>query len=358
MAKSFATLINEVQSDLGDDTITYTDAKVTVMLEKSIKTVSDYVPHVMMHSFDLESRTGTATTDTNGALVDSSAQFVDVVDIGKVIYNTTDNTWAVVTAFVSTSELTLSKDIMVDGDEDYQIFNKGCWNSKQINIEDVTDYIGADRGVVAVEYKTQKSTGNTGSTLDTRNYRNWTVEGDILTVDIDFTPPDSSTSGADIEVFVWFNKRQRVSQLADLAGTVNGTPAAGATTFTIAAVGSGTDVIAEDTLFTVAGVRGTYKMKYDLTLSGGGGAIIFWPGLESAPSNGAIVAFVGSTLSKSLEKLVVEMAAAYSALSLQANAIPKGGQAVFNRYEGKLALALSELRGLGIPETSHTWPKD
>jgi len=33
MAKTFATLIDEVQSDLGDDTSTYTDAKVTIQVE-------------------------------------------------------------------------------------------------------------------------------------------------------------------------------------------------------------------------------------------------------------------------------------------------------------------------------------
>ena len=349
MAKSFATLIDEIQSDLGDDTVTYTDAKVTIQLEKAIKTVSDYVPHVMMHSFDLESRTGTATTDTPNALVDSQAQFL-ATDVDKVIFNTDDKTWAVVTAYVSATQLTLSKDIMEDGDESYKMFNKGCWDIKQINIEDATDYIGEDHGVLQdKEHSPEYTIGEK---------RNVDVAGDILTIDIDFNPPDSADSDADIEVFVWFNKRQRVSQLADLAGTVNGTPAAGATTFTIAAVGSGSDVIAEDTLFTVAGVRGTYKMKYDLTLSGGGGAIVFWPGLESAPANGAIVAFVGSTLNTELERLVVELGAAYSALSLQANAISKGGQAVYRRYEGKLALAFSELRRLKAPMTKRTWTKD
>ena len=351
MGRTFAQLIDQIQSDLGDDTTTYTDAKVTIQLEKAIKAVSGYMPYVMMHSFDLESRTGSATTDTVDTLVDSSAQFIVATDIGKVIYNTDDKTWAVVIAdgSNSTTQLKLSKDIMEDGDEAYKMFNKGCWNNKQINIEDVTDYLGEDHGVIAVEYKTQQST---------RNYRNFEVEGDILTLDIDFNPPDSADSDADVEVLVWFETRQRVSQLADLAGTVNGTPAAGATTFTIAAVGSGTDVITEDTLFTVAGVRGTYKIKYDLTLSGGGGAIIFWPGLESAPSNGAIVAFVGSTLSKELERLVVELGAAYSALSIQANAISKGGQGVYRRYETKLAIALSELERLQEPMTKHTWPKD
>ena len=351
MAKVFATLIDNVQSALGGDTTTYTDAIVTVQLEDALREVSDYEPYVMMHSFKLESRTGTADEDKTNALVDdANTQFVDVIDIGKVIYNTTDRTWAVVKAFVDTGELTLSKDIFPDGDEAYKIFNKGCHTIKQINIEDVTDYIGPDHGVIAVEYKTLRKP---------RAFRNWKVEGDILTLDIDFSPPDSADSDADIEVFVWFNKVHRVSQLADLAGTVSGTPAAGATTFTIAAVGSGSDVIAEDTLFTfyLSTVRGTYKVKYDLTLSGGGGAIIFWPGLESAPDNGAIVFFVGSTLNRRLERLVVDLTAARTALAIHANAISKGGQGVYNRYEGKLGLALAELEGGMKLRTKRVYPK-
>ncbi len=310
MSKFFATLIDEIEQELQDNSNATWDAtELAIQLEDAIREVSDYKSHVMMHSFKLESRTGSATTDMDDTLVDSSAQFIIANDIGKVIYNTDDKTWAVVIAdgSNSTTQLKLSKDIMEDGDEAYKMFNKGCWNNKQINIEDVTDYLGEDHGVLQdTEHSPEYPIGEK---------RNVDVTGDILTIDIDFNPPDSSASDADVEVFVWFETRQRVSQLADLAGTVNGTPVAGATTFTIAAVGSGSDVIAEDTLFTVAGVRGTYKIKYDLTLSSGGGVIIFWPGLESAPANGAVVAFIGSTLSRSLERLVVKLTAARASIS-------------------------------------------
>ncbi len=385
MSYTFAELIDQVQSALGNDTTTYTDAIVTVQLEDAIREASDYESYVMMHSFELESRTGVADEDKVNSLVDdASAQFLST-DVDKEIYNTTDRTWAVVTAFVDTGELTLSKDIFPDGDEGYKMFNKGCRTIKQINLEDVTDYIREDHGVIAVEYKALR---------EPRAFRNWAVEGDILTLDIDFSPPDSATSGADVEVFVWFNKVHRVSQLADLAGTVSGTPAAGATTFTIAAVGSGSDVIAEDTLFTfyLSIVRGTYKVKYDLTLSGGGGDIIFWPGLESAPDNGAIVAFVGSTLNRRLERLVVDLTAARALISeanaqlIQAkadftagriliNTINKGGPSttVANAYisygraeeelargqrsmgETRLAIVLNELRNVK-PRTKRRYP--
>ncbi len=140
---------------------------------------------------------------------------------------------------------------------------------------------------------------------------------------------------------------------------MSGTVLVGATTLTIAAVGSGTEVIAEDTLFTfyLSTVRGTYKIKYDLELSGGGGDIIFWPGLESAPADGAIVAFIGSTLNRRLERLVVDLTAARVAMAIHANAISKGGQGVYNRYERKLGLALAELESGMTLKTKRVYPK-
>ena len=332
MAKSFATLIDEIQSELDDDGTLYTDAKVTIALEDALREISDYEPYVMKETFRLESRTGSDTTGTASKLTDTTNDQFASTDVGKVVYNVTDNTWAVVTAYTSAEVLSISKDIM-DADESYRMYNKGCSNKKQINIEDILDYTGPEHGVIAVEYPIGTN-------------RNWEIKGDILTIDIDSDPPDSSDSDADVEVYVWFNKRQRVVQFADWAGTVNGTPSSGATTFTIAAVGSGTDTIAEDTLFTVAGVRGTYRIRYDLELSGGGGTIVFWPGLESAPANGAVVAFIGSTLSRELERVVVELTAVRQGISKAVNATNIGGATAVREFRDRLNLVLSKLETL------------
>lgn len=94
MPKPFATLIDEIQGDLGNDTTTYTDAKVTIQLEKAIKRLSDDLPRVIRYDYELESRTGTATSTLFTWLVDSSEQFIAATDVGKVIHNTTDDTWA------------------------------------------------------------------------------------------------------------------------------------------------------------------------------------------------------------------------------------------------------------------------
>lgn len=304
MPKVFATMVDEVQSELQDDGTIYTDAFVAIQLEDAIREVSDFEPYEVMEVFEIESRTGTADENKANALVDdASAQFL-AADVGKEIYNTTDKTWAVVTAFVDTGELTLSKDIMVDGDEGYAMFNKGCRNEYQINIEDVTDYISPPEHGVARGY-VEHPIGD---------QRNFTIQDDILTIAVD-NVDDSADSDADVEVYVWFKKIHRVSQLTDLEGTISGTPAAGAKTLTVAAVGTGSEEIAENILFTIAGVRGTYRITADMTLSTGGGDIVFWPGLESAGTDGAVITFVGSTLNTKLERLVVELTAARSLIS-------------------------------------------
>ncbi|KKK61252.1 hypothetical protein LCGC14_3016180, partial [marine sediment metagenome] len=147
MAYTFAELIDQVQSALGDDTTTYTDAKVTVQLEDALREVSDYDPRLVKYTYELESRTGSATSTLSTWLVDTAAQFVVATDVDKVIYNTTDRTWAKVISngANSTTQLNLSKDIMASG-ESYEIFNEKCWGKKQIYIGDITDYVGPDHG--------------------------------------------------------------------------------------------------------------------------------------------------------------------------------------------------------------------
>ena len=353
MAKFFANLIDDVQSYLDDDGTLFLDAYVTVKLRAAINQSSEYLPYERKVSFYIESRTGTATTDTADALVDDTEKQFLTTDANKVIHNTQNNTWAIVTDAqyaTSADKLVLSKDIMVDGDEAYEIFNKGCVSKYQINIEDVNDWVGsANHGVIAVEYP-----------IGAR--RGFAIDGDILTIKVDSVSNSKVVDPAtNTEVLVRFETRQGVLEFADLAGTVNGTPSAGATTFTIAAVGSGTDVITEDALFTVANVRGTYKIKSDLTLSSGGGAIIFYPGLESAPSNGAIVSFIGSTLNKEMERLVTALTASKTALSKTINKTTTGGLATVRNYRDELAIVLSELarlRDRRAPRTSQTYPRD
>lgn len=64
--------------------------------------------------------TGSATSMTANKLIDNNALFVGLVNIGDIIYNTTDETFAKVTAIDSDTQLSLSHDIMVSG-ENYRV---------------------------------------------------------------------------------------------------------------------------------------------------------------------------------------------------------------------------------------------
>lgn len=64
---------------------------------------------------------GTTDGTTSSKLVDSGQNFSSTVAAGYVVWNTTDDTFAYVTAVDSDTTLSLSADIMVSG-EDYEIF--------------------------------------------------------------------------------------------------------------------------------------------------------------------------------------------------------------------------------------------
>lgn len=64
--------------------------------------------------------TGTTDGTTTSKLVDSTQNFLTTVTIGDAVHNTTDNTWAFVTAIDSDTVLSIDADIMISG-EVYEI---------------------------------------------------------------------------------------------------------------------------------------------------------------------------------------------------------------------------------------------
>lgn len=71
-------------------------------------------------SMDITTTTGTATATSANHLVDSNAAFKPS-DVEKTIYNTTDTTYATITAWNSATDVTLSADIMADT-ENYRMY--------------------------------------------------------------------------------------------------------------------------------------------------------------------------------------------------------------------------------------------
>ena len=229
---------------------------------------------------------------------------------------------------------------MVSG-ESYEMFNEGCRSNKEVYIGDVVDTIGINHGVIDSAYLAPEYP------LGTR--RNVEVNGDVLGLLMDVDPNDSADADAEVDVFVWFRKHHRVSQLTDLAGAIDLVAgyAAGVTTIHIDALQS-SGTFAENTLFTIANCRGTYRATADATIATNECDVIIFPALEDAIVDNAVVTIIGSTLDARLERLVVQLAAARARLS-------KSGMYVNEDYggarqrphqtlaESQLALVLREL---------------
>ena len=103
--------------------------KITVNTGLVLKVIaSDTIP---IPSPDLPTLSGTTTADTANKLVDVGADF-STVSVGDIIYNTTDDTIATVTAKDSSTILSVSADIF-DSSENYKIFLGGPNGSSRIN---------------------------------------------------------------------------------------------------------------------------------------------------------------------------------------------------------------------------------
>jgi hypothetical protein len=84
--------------------------------------------------FPAVSTTGTNTSLSTNQLVDSAATFVTKnIQIGDIIYNTTNSKAATVTKVVSNTTLTLSNDAFVGGAGASYIIYAGAQNTGQVN---------------------------------------------------------------------------------------------------------------------------------------------------------------------------------------------------------------------------------
>lgn len=325
MPKAFALIVDEIEQELQDTgNAFWTAAEIGIQLEDALREVAEYDKNELAIIYEFETRTGFDTAGTASKLTDTTETQFRSSDVDKVIFNRTERTFAIVTAFDSTSVLSLSKDIMNDTDA-YTMYNRDCWNARQIYIGDIEDYIGDDHGVLRVEFKIDEQP---------RQYRNFTVEGNVLTVDYDLTIADSKSddlASRTVEVRVFFAVRHQVSQLTDLAGAAAGAESAGATTMDWDGLAN-SEVIAEDQEFTIASVRGTYRVTAGVTLSGSGATtgngLAFFPPVESAIADDAVITLKDSTLSRSLERIVVELAAARCAKSKAARLLREANTAL------------------------------
>jgi hypothetical protein len=345
MATTEATIIDTIENALQDSSnATWSAAELRYYKDWALRELAKYVPYKRIETLSLESRTGTASSTTTSALVDATkSQFVST-DADKVIYNTTDKTWAIVTAYVSASQLTLSSDIMASG-EGYEIYNRYCFNSKQLDLSPVDDWLSID----GAEYPYGEMRGV--KVMD---------GGKVLELEYDgyINDTDTDQTSSQRDILVHLNTIHRLPNLTDTAGAVNnaGGYAAGSTSMAINSL-SGTETIPQHTLFTIASVRGVYRTTAALTLSGGGGTISFFPGLLDAAVNTDVVTIVASTLTPSLEEALIELIVAKALIEksnkyLNSSTFNKGAWANFqNVGQSKMADIRGKLARMSLRQS-------
>ena len=324
MPKAFSTLADDVEAILQDSSnALWTLTVVVNELERAIREFSEYEPHVPLLTLELETRTGLDTAGTTGSLTDTTeSQFV-AGDVDKVIFNKTENTWTTVTAFTSTSVLVLSRDIMNDGDS-YVMYNQDCFDPRQLYLGDIEDYVGPNWGVQAVEFPIRGWP---------RRYRSFEIQNNILTILYDRSIPDSKSTenlqARIVDVNLWIARMHRVSRLTDLAGAVDLVAgySRGDTLIHVDDLASAETIVA-DQEFTVAGLRGRYRLTADTVLASNEGDITFFPPLESALADNDVITFTPSTLNHSQERKVVDLAAGRAAISMGALLLQQANDAI------------------------------
>ncbi|KKL53344.1 hypothetical protein LCGC14_2276370, partial [marine sediment metagenome] len=109
-----------------------------------------------------------------------------------------------------------------------------------------------------------------------------------------------------------------------------------------------------------AGIRGTYRVTADVTLSSGGGDLVIHPGLIDVIVDGDVVTIIGSTLNTQLERIIVRLAAGTAGVSKTQNATNTGDRAYseYERMELKAQAELERMKNRREPRTSETFPKD
>jgi hypothetical protein len=343
-------LISQKLQDTGN--AKWADAEIALGMTEGLREISNTRPFIYRAEFNLESRNGRTTATTASALVDSTKSQFLAGDVGKWLYNSTDRTWAVVTAYVSATQLTLSKDIMAVS-EDYRIFNKECTDSKEININAnqlpddalgsrAMDWLYIDK----IEYPIMQ---------DPPSYLlpgQWELqENNIIRLKIDSQPPDSSVADAPDEVWVYFAMEHRLSRMTDLMGDTASSAAAGVTTLTVHAL-TDTDVVYKGQLFTVDNIKGTYVADYQRAIASSSCAISFWPPLASAAASTIIVRFISNTMPQKLEGIYADLVAGKIAMNKAQSYVNKVnyGASPFNIMhqwgQYKYEKAVMELKGL------------
>jgi len=346
-----ATIIDNINNIIGATlTATWTDAKINSLIDNTLSEVSDVVPFVMVDIYQLETRRGAATSTSSNNLVDATNSQFLTGDVGKAIYNTTDKTWAEIQSYSSETTVGLSADIMASG-EGYEIYNKGCWNHRQINIGDSGDFLW----VIGAVYPA--SPNLISSTHNMREVK-LLSQNKIAEIDVAWIENTKNTSAnKDVQLYL---ARQHVLNVAtDFAGAATAAGTAGDKTLAVDVLGD-SETYYKNSLFyftlidaIVMDSRLTYRLTADVTMSSGAGTLSFFPGLECNTTDNDTIAFIKSTLSPELERILIDIVTGELLMAegiSQVDATPRGGSNVdtttFNMGRTILEKARLQLKAL------------
>jgi len=294
MPIDYATMQTRVLTYLVATTANYSAATLGYWFENELKRLSYADPHIVDITFQIESRSGVASTTLANNLVDSvKGQFIATDDDNeKVVHNIMDDTWTVVKTYTDANTLALTNDIFTVTEE-YEIYNKRCKNKRQIYIGDMPPYLWVD----SVEYP-----------IGTE--RNFTVKDNVLELDVEddvIQDSDSTLSTlSEVDVLVRFAFPHVLSQLTDWVGELAASASVAATTLSIDGVqAAGTIEVGEQ--FTLENMRNTYVITTDSTIAASTAAISFYPPLESAPADNDDITFLKTSLQPQHEDLFMRM---------------------------------------------------
>lgn len=199
MAKTLPAIRNTIRQFLkdefqGDRDKDFADDELDLHISEVLVEISQKRPYEVRETLTASNKSGTATATTADHLIDTvNAQFV-AGDVGKTVYNSTDKTTAKVTAYNSTSDLTLDTDIMASG-ESYTLYCLNGTSGKDLDKSSITDLIEVEKA----EYPTRQNP---------QSFRNVKVFGNVLTLDINTIPTDGD------EVFLYCHKFHSLTESA------------------------------------------------------------------------------------------------------------------------------------------------
>ena len=318
--KTHATIIDDIQDLLGQNTDDFTDALLTKFINQGLFEFSHYAPLIVRETL--------ATTDGSKELDITATK--DKLWVHELEYKTGETP------------------------RQFRGFTEHYRNVLSMNIpdkpSDVDSGIAANEAIDAAETAidvtpTAATAIPVGTIIRIDNELMYvSVTGTTLTVVRGYLQTTATTHDTGTSIFIpelaylYCAKVHKVPTITDLTGAVDfgAGYTEGIRTIHIDTMGA-TDTLKEDWTFTIAtdGTGTVYRLTEDTTLSSNEGDITFEPGLGEDIADDDVVTFDNSTLTPDLETLLIDLVAARAATSISPkfiNKINTGGGAVWKDY--------------------------